>query len=76
MTSKERILSCWKGKEPDHIPLTTQCFGFKPKEELIWERNGKSVKFWYAKRLEHFHTLPVTWEGVEMLIEFWDKYKK
>ncbi|MFC1558331.1 uroporphyrinogen decarboxylase family protein [candidate division KSB1 bacterium] len=62
MTSKERLLSVWSGNKPDHIPLTTQCFGFKPKEELTWERNGKPVKRWYTKRLEHIHTLPQNWE--------------
>ena len=49
MTSKERMLAVWSGKEPDYILLMTQCFGFKPKEELIWERNGKYVKHWYLK---------------------------
>lgn len=62
MTSKERILACWDGRKSDHIPLTTQCFGLKPKEELTWEKNGKRVKRWYTKRLEHIHTLPQNWE--------------
>lgn len=62
MTSKERLLSVWSGREPDHIPLTTQCFGFKAKNELTWERNGKPVTHWYTKRLEHIHTLPQNWD--------------
>ena len=61
MTSKERILSVLNGKKPDHIPLTTWCFGFQPPENLRWENNGKKVNYWYTKRLEHLHTLPQEW---------------
>lgn len=62
MTSKERILAAWEGREPDHLPLTTWCFGFAAPPELRWSREGVPVRFWYSKRLEHIHTLPQQWE--------------
>lgn len=62
MTSKERIKAVLNGKKPDHIPLTTWCFGFKAPEHLKWETNGKKVDYWYTKRLEHLHHLPQPWE--------------
>jgi len=62
MTSKERILCALNGIKPDHIPLTTWCFGFKPPEHLTWKRNGNQVRYWYSKRLEHIHTLPGAWD--------------
>ena len=62
MTSKERILACCNGCQPDHVPLTTWCFGFKPKKELIWEKSGKRIKHWYSLRMEHIHTLPECWD--------------
>lgn len=61
MTSKERIESSWNGRKPDHVPLTTWCFGFRPKEELSWEKNGKPVRYWYSMRMEHIHTLRQPW---------------
>jgi hypothetical protein len=61
MTSKERILCALNGQQPDHIPLTTWCFGFQPPEHLRWSNNGKKVNFWYTKRLEFIHTLPQEW---------------
>ena len=61
MTSKERILCTLNGEIPDHIPLTTWCFGFQPPEHLRWVNNGKQVNYWYTKRLEHLHTLPQEW---------------
>jgi hypothetical protein len=64
MTSKERILACLNGNAPDHVPFTTWCFGFKPKRELTWERNGKPVSFWYSLRMEHIHQFPEPW-GLE-----------
>ncbi len=62
MTSKERILAALSGQPADHVPLTTWCFGFPAPEHLRWETNGKPVKYWYSKRLEHIHTLPYPWE--------------
>ena len=62
MTSKERILATINGEPADHIPLTTWSFGFSAPEHLRWETNGKLVKYWYSKRLEHLHTLPYPWE--------------
>jgi hypothetical protein len=61
MTSKERILCTLNGKPPDHIPLTTWCFGFQPPDHLSWANNGEEVKYWYTKRLEFLHTLPQEW---------------
>ena len=61
MTSKERILCTLNGKKPDHIPLTTWCFGFQPPEHLKWDNNGEKVNYWYTKRLEFLHTLPQEW---------------
>ncbi len=61
MTSKERILSCLNGKAPDHVPLTTWCFGVKPHPSLSWTSHGKQVNHWYSKRMEHLHTLPYKW---------------
>ena len=62
MTSKERILACWNGIKPDHVPLTTWWFGFKPEKNLTWEKNGKQVKYWQSLRMEHIHVFPETWE--------------
>ena len=61
MTSKERIESSWNGRKPDYVPLTTWCFGFKPKEKYIWERNGEPARYWYSMRMEHIHTLRQPW---------------
>jgi hypothetical protein len=61
MTSKERILCALNGKTPDHIPLTTWCFGFQPPEHLRWSNKGEKVNFWYTMRLEFIHTLPQEW---------------
>jgi hypothetical protein len=61
MTSKERILCVLNGETPDHIPLTTWCFGFQPPEHLSWKNNGNKINYWYTKRLEHIHTLPQEW---------------
>jgi hypothetical protein len=61
MTSKERILCTLNGKIPDHIPLTTWCFGFQPPDHLRWKNNGERVNYWYTKRLEFLHTLPQEW---------------
>ena len=62
MPSKERILAAWRGEPHDHVPFTTWSFGFKPPEYLRWKRDGKEVKHWFTKRLEHIHTLPQPWE--------------
>ena len=50
------------GEPADHVPLTTWCFGFPAPEHLRWETDGKPVRYWYSKRLEHIHTLPQPWE--------------
>jgi uroporphyrinogen-III decarboxylase len=62
MTSKERILAVLEGRAPDHVPLTTWCFGFPAPASLRWTTNGREVKYWYTQRLEHIHTLPQPWE--------------
>lgn len=62
MTSKERILAAISGEPVDHVPLTAWCFGFPAPEHLRWQTNGREVKYWYTKRLEHLHTLPQPWE--------------
>ena len=62
MTSKERILAAILGQPADHVPLTTWCFGFRAPDHLRWETNGRAVRYWYSKRLEHIHTLPQPWE--------------
>jgi len=61
MTSKERILAAIDGKAKDHIPLTTWCFGFLAPEHLRWKRDGREVKYWYSKRMEHIHSLAEPW---------------
>lgn len=62
MDSKERIKRSIERKEVDYIPLYLPVFGFKPSENLRWEKNGIEVKYWYTQRLEHIHTLPYPWE--------------
>lgn len=62
MTSKDRIIAAWRGEPHDHVPLTTWSFGFQPPQHLRWQRNGREVKHWFTKRLEHIHTLPEPWE--------------
>ena len=62
MTSRERILAALDGRPTDRVPLTTWCFGLPAPPELRWETNGRSVPYWYSKRLEHIHTLPHPWE--------------
>jgi hypothetical protein len=62
MTSKERIIAAWRGEPHDHVPFTTWSFGFQPPEHLRWRRDGREVKHWFTKRLEHIHTLPEPWE--------------
>lgn len=61
MTSKERILAAIEGEAKDHIPLTTWCFGFPAPKHLRWQRDGREVKCWYSKRMEHIHTLVELW---------------
>jgi hypothetical protein len=62
MTSRDRIIACWNGKAPDHVPLTTWCFGVRPREDLAWEKGGEKARFWYSLRMEYIHTLPVPWD--------------
>ncbi len=61
MTSKERILAAIEGKAKDHTPCTAWCFGFLAPEHLRWQRDGRKVKYWYSKRMEHIHTLAEPW---------------
>ena len=61
MNSRERIMSCLNGTSPDHLPLTTWCFGLKPPASLTWTTQGEPVRYWYSKRMEHIHTLPHEW---------------
>jgi hypothetical protein len=62
MNSNERMSAVWQGLKPDHIPLTTWCFGLRAPEKLKWTTGGRNVDFWYSKRMEHLHTLPFPWE--------------
>ncbi len=62
MTSRERLLAVLEGRPADHLPLTTWCFGFPAPPHMRWETNGRLVKYWYTKRLEHIHTLSQPWE--------------
>ena len=61
MTSRERILAAIDGRDADHVPLTTWCFGFPAPPELRWRTEGREIPFWYSLRLEHLHTLPHPW---------------
>jgi hypothetical protein len=61
MTSKERILAVLEGRVPDHVPLTTWCFGFKAPPHLRWTADARARVYWYTQRLEHLHTLPQPW---------------
>lgn len=62
MTSRDRLLAVWNGKPPDHVPLTTWCFGLRAPESMRWQREGRPVRFWYSKRMEHIHRIPQGWE--------------
>ena len=61
MTSRERILAALNGESSDHVPLTTWCFGFSPPKDIRWQSDGREVKYWYSKRMEHIHTMPQPW---------------
>ena len=62
MNTMERICCAWQGKSPDHVPLTTWCFGLPVPSSLRWKNAGGEVRYWYSKRLEHLHTMPFSWE--------------
>jgi len=62
MNTMERIRCAWQGRTPDHVPLTTWCFGLPVPASLRWKNAGGEVKYWYSKRMEHLHTLPFPWE--------------
>lgn len=62
MTSKERVLATWEGRNTDHVPLTTWCFGLLAPDHLRWERNGRPVRYWYSMRMEYLHTFPEPWD--------------
>ena len=57
----ERIQSAWQGRSPDHVPLTTWCFGLPVPPALRWKNSEGEVRYWYSKRMEHLHTLPFEW---------------
>ena len=61
MTSRERVLAAIDGSGPDHVPLTTWCFGLPAPARLRWERDGVERTYWYSLRMEHLHTLPQPW---------------
>lgn len=61
MNTLERIHCTWQGKKPDHVPLTTWCFGLPVPKPLRWKNEGGEVRYWYSKRLEHLHTMPFPW---------------
>ncbi len=62
MNTKERLSSVWQGRKPDHVPLTTWCFGLRAPAHLRWASGGREVPYWYSKRMEHIHTIPFPWE--------------
>lgn len=62
MDTKERISAVWQGRRPDHIPLTTWCFGLRAPAHVRWRNGDREVPYWYSKRMEHIHTLPFPWE--------------
>jgi Uroporphyrinogen decarboxylase (URO-D) len=62
MNTMERVFSAWSGRSPDHVPLTTWCFGLPAPQRLRWSNAEGEVKFWYSKRMEHIHTLPFRWD--------------
>ena len=61
MNSKDRINAVLNDETPDHVPLTTWCFGLKPMTSLVWECDGVRREHWYSLRMEHLHTLPGEW---------------
>jgi len=65
MNSKERLVSAWRRDSTDHVPLTFQCAGNLVPKQLRWtstdRQEKRAVRRWYSKRLEHVHTLPVSW---------------
>lgn len=61
MTSKERLKAAWNGSSADHVPLTTWCFGVKPRESLTWSRGGEHIERWYSLRMERLHTWHQSW---------------
>jgi hypothetical protein len=61
MTSKERIMCAINGQKADFLPLTTWSFGIQPPKHLRWKNDWGEVNYWYTKRLEHIHTLPLNW---------------
>jgi hypothetical protein len=61
MTSKDRLMAVLNGGRPDHVPLTTWCFGLSPRSGLRWRTEGREATYWYTLRLEHLHTLPQPW---------------
>jgi hypothetical protein len=61
MNTRERISAVWQGKTPDHVPLTTWCFGLRAPAHLKWKNGDQEIPYWYSKRMEHLHTLPFPW---------------
>lgn len=61
MTSRERIQAVLAGQGPDHVPLTTWCFGLPAPPGLRWELDGEPRDYWYSLRMEHLHTTTVPW---------------
>ncbi|NPV47896.1 MAG: hypothetical protein HPY69_13125 [Armatimonadetes bacterium] len=61
MTSRERIQAVLAGHSPDHVPLTTWCFGLPAPPGLRWELDGEPRDYWYSLRMEHLHTTTVPW---------------
>lgn len=61
MNSKDRLQCAWSGKSPDHVPLTTWCFGLPAPASLRWANGSGEVRYWYSKRMEFLHRLPFEW---------------
>jgi hypothetical protein len=62
MNTMERLSAVWQGTKPDHVPLTTWCFGLRAPAHLRWKNGDREIPYWYSKRLEHLHTLPFPWD--------------
>ena len=61
MTSRERLLAVLDGRAPDHVPLTTWCFGLPVPKQLQWTDGDVPRTYWYSMRMEHLHTTTVPW---------------
>lgn len=61
MTSREGLRAVLEGRRPDHVPLTTWCFGRPAPPGLRWELDGQACDDWYSLRTQRLHTTRVCW---------------